>query len=279
MLSSAVDSQDIASRAAARPVMLVAPLVALALVVSAAGPGSAEEPTPVDPDRPSVSTSARTVPPGSWQLEAGAAYSHERVAGAPAERQAALETTVRVGLVSTLEIRIDGDPIVWQRNAAERTGLGDITLGAKWRLVEADGVMPAVALMPFVKLPTARAPIGTERVDGGVRGLLSFELPASWSLDANVGVAAIGQASGGHIAQGVASAALAHPLSEHLSGFVELAFASHAERGERDSLVADLGVTLSITPRLALDAAVFTTVAGKGPDYAFRLGLSARFGR
>ena len=251
----------------------------VALAASAPARALAEGQTPVDPDRPSVSTSARTVPPGAIQIEIGGLYTHERSAGAPAQREAALEATVRVGIVSTLEVRIDGAPIVWQRSDDDHNGLGDLTLGAKWRLVEADGAMPAVALFPFVKLPTARIPIGTERVDGGVHALLSFALPASWSLDANAGLAAIGQASGGPIVQGTASAALGHPLSERLSGFVELAFASHAERGERDSLGLDIGVSLSLTPRLVLDAAVFTTVAGKGPDYAFRVGLSTRFGR
>jgi hypothetical protein len=251
----------------------------LAFVVATPAPGLAQEPTAVDPDRPNVSTSARTVPPGAVQIETGALYFSERMAGAPAERQFAWEATVRVGLLPALEIRIDGDPFVWQRNDEEVTGLGDLTLSVKWRLLEAAGLMPAVALLPFVKVPVARTPIGTQRVDGGVRGLFSFGLPSSWSIDANAGLAAIGQRSGGHIVQGQASAAASHPLSENLSGFVELVYQSAAERGDRDAFGADFGVTLMLTRRLAVDAAAGATLVGKGPDYAFRVGFSTRFGR
>jgi hypothetical protein len=34
-----------------------------------------------------------------------------------------------------------------------------------------------------------------------------------------------------------------------------------------------------LTRRVALDAAVETTLTGQGPDYAFRAGFSVRLGR
>ena len=274
--SSRVEMEAHGRRRARRLAPAIA-LLALATAVTAAG--AADEPTAVDPDRPSVSTSARTVPPGAAQIETGAAYAYARVANAPADKQFAMEATVRVGVTPTLELRIDGQPIVRQWDGDDATGVGDLTLGAKWRLLEADGLRPAIGLFPFVKIPTATAPIGTTRVDGGLRVLASFELPSSWSLDANAGLAAISQPAGGPIVQGTVSAALSHPLTERLSAYAEMFFASHAERGEADALGVDGGLAWSLTRRVSLDAAVLTTVVGKGPSFALRLGLSARFGR
>jgi len=54
---------------------------------------------------------------------------------------------------------------------------------------------------------------------------------------------------------------------------------SPAERGAHESVGFDAGVQFFVTPRLALDAAGQTSLAGPGPDYAFRAGLSVRFGR
>jgi len=43
--------------------------------------------------------------------------------------------------------------------------------------------------------------------------------------------------------------------------------------------MADYVLVYFVTNRLALDAAVFTTVAGAGPDFAFRAGFRVLFGR
>ena len=252
----------------------------LVLVGGGLAEGATDEPTAVDPDRPTISSSARTVPPGAAQIEAGVVHEWSRVASAPAERRLSVEATARIGVTPALELRVDGEPIVHLRDGDDATNVGDLALGAKWRLVEAAGLRPAIALFPFLKVPTAPDPIGTRRVDGGLRVLLSFELPSSWSLDANAGLAAIGQPSGGApVVQGSVSAALAHPLTDRLSAFVELAFASHAERGERDALSVDAGIAFALTRRLSLDAAALTTVVGQGASFGLRLGLSARFGR
>lgn len=256
--------------------------LAAAMVLALAPAAGAEEraPTPVDPDRPSVSTSARTVPPGAVQVETGLAYEHERVAAAPADRRLSVEAALRVGVAPWLEARVEGEPVVRLRGEEADTGPGDVTLSVKWRVLDGGGAVPAVALLPFVTLPAAREPIGSGQVDAGLRVLLSFELPAQLSLDVNAGGAAIGQPhSDGYLAQAVASAALSRALGERLSAFAEVFFASHDRRGGHDSLGADAGLAFFLTPRVALDVAILTTLAGPGPEYALRAGVSVRFGR
>ncbi len=254
-----------------------------ALVWVLAAPAAGAEVGPIEPDRPDAADSAKTVPAGAVQVETGVKYARTRAAGVPTEGRLAVDTVVRGGVTERFEVQLGGEPLVRLRGADEDTGFGDVTLAAKYRVLDArEGAWwPAVGLVPFVKLPTADAPIGTERPNFGLTGLGTFDLPANFGLDVNVGLAAIGQTQpGGYLLQGLVALSLQHDLlPERVQGFVEMVFTSREERGERDRVGVDTGVIVRLTPALALDAAVETSLAGRGPDWAVRAGLSARFGR
>ncbi len=242
----------------------------------------AEEPARIQTDRPSVSNSTSTVPPGALQIEGGVDYSLSRVSGGPDERQFVLGALLRAGLTDRLEVRLDGAPLVRLRSAENDTGFGDPTLGVKYRFLDAreGSWWPSLGLLPFVKLPIAREPIGSERVDFGLTALASVDLPWQLDLDANAGLIAIGQSNrDAFLLQEVVSASLSRQIGERWSIFVEVFYASPAERGAHDIVGLDTGIQFFLTPRVALDAAAQTSFGGPGPDYAFRAGVSVRFGR
>jgi hypothetical protein len=252
-----------------------------AAVAITASVATAAESERIQPDRPSFSTSTSTVPPGAIQIESGVVYSRTSVGGARAARELSLEATVRAGLTDRLEIRLDGEPFVVTRGQQDDIGNGDLTLDAKYRFFDGreGSWWPSLAVFPFVRFPIAHAPHGTNIPDFGLIGNASFTLPWGFSLDSNAGVAGIGQRPSGYLVQGVVSAALGRDIGERWSTYAEVFYASAAERGSRDSVGFDAGVQFFVTPRLALDAAGQTTLAGPGPDYLFRAGLSVRFGR
>ena len=242
----------------------------------------AEESARIQTDRPSVSNSASTVPPGALQIEGGVEYSLSRVSGGSDERQFVLSAMLRAGLTDRLEVRLDGAPLVRLRGVENDTGFGDPTLGVKYRFLDAreGGWWPSLGLLPFVKLPIARAPIGSERVDFGLTGLASVDLPWQVGLDANAGLSAIGQSKrDAFLLQEVASASLSRQLGGRWSTYVEIFYSSPAERGAHDIVGLDAGIQFFLTPRVALDAAAETSFGGPSPDYAFRAGVSVRLGR
>jgi hypothetical protein len=260
-----------------RPVLVPLALCATLLVsppVHAAGE--------IDPDRPDLSSSARPVAPGTVQIESGVLLERTSLAGSTAERRLSVEATVRVGVVDGLELRVDSRPFVRLRGAEEDTGSGEYALSAKARLWQPPegSAWPTLGLLPFVKLPTASAPIGSERTDAGALALASFELPAGLSLDVNAGAAAVGQAHPeGYLAEAFVGASLSRKLARQLAGFAEFFFTTRSERDGRDEAVLHTGLLYVVTPDLAVDAAVLTSVIGRAPDYALRAGFSARFGR
>jgi hypothetical protein len=250
-------------------------------VIVIASPAAAEDSERIQTDRPSVSTSTYTVQPGAVQIESGVEYSRTSVGGSPAERQFSLEATLRAGLTEHLEIRLDGVPVVVTRGSQDDTGWGDLSIQAKYRLYDGQEGRwwPSLGVLPFVKFPAGHAPHGTNVPNFGLIGLASFILPWGFGLDANVGVGAVAQRPRGYLAQGAASASLDYDIGERWSVYGEVFFTSAAERGARGSVGFDAGIEFVLTPTLALDAAAQTSLAGPGPDYSIRAGLSVRFGR
>jgi outer membrane putative beta-barrel porin/alpha-amylase len=256
--------------------------VLLVMVCGPASPGRAAEQDRVDPDRPDVTNSATTVPPGAVQIESGLAWERTSRAGERAEHSFSAETAARVGIAERFEIAIGLEPIVHVWNDAADTGVGDLTLAVKYRMFDPpEGTSwPSLALRPVVKVPTASAPIGTEKVDAGLVGLASFDLPAGLGLDVNAGVLALGQSQpSGYLVQARASASLSARIAEDVAPFVEVFYGSREEREGRDTVGFDTGVIYWATRRVAFDAAVQTSLVGPLPDWAVRVGVSVRFGR
>jgi len=256
-------------------------LVALGLVLTIGVAGAAAQSERIQTDRPSVSTSAGTVPVGSLQMEGGGGYSYTSIGGSPAQRQFTLDLTWRAGLTERFEVRLEGQPLVVTTNQHDDTGIGNLTVDAKYRFIDGreNSWWPALGVMPFVTFPVAHAPHGTNAPDFGLIGLVSFDLPLRLSLDANLGVGGVAQRPRGYLVQGAASAALGLDIGERWSTFAEIFYTSAAQRGARDSVGFDAGVQFFVTQRIALDASGQTSLAGPGPDYLFRAGLSIRFGR
>ena len=251
--------------------------VLLAVACEAA---AAQDDDAIEVDRPDVTNSTATVGAGAFQLETGGEYARTSTAARADERRFALQMTVRAGVTDRLELRLEGEPLVALRGEEHATGLGDLTVGLKYRVLDAAGARPALGILPFVTLPVGDAPIGSERPDVGVVLLADLELPWRLQLSINTALAGVGQSrSDDFLLQGLASASLGREIATSLSAFVELFWASPDERGGRHTVGADAGVVWVLGRDLAVDAALATSIEGPLPDYALRAGVSVRFGR
>jgi hypothetical protein len=263
-------------------------LAGLAVVLALTAPVCAADDDAIEPDRPDVTNSATTVGAGRVQVETGFYYGRERRAPSGddrdrrEDRRLAIETTARAGITESLEVRLELEPYVRLRGFEEATDHGDVTLAAKWRFLDAPAgaAWPSLALIPFVTLPVTEPPIGSGKTDVGAVLAASFDLPWGIGLDANAGVAAIGQSRpGGHLVQARASVSASRDIVERLAAFAEVFYNSREEWGGDEQVGVDTGLIWKVTKTLALDAAAGTLVRGSGPDWFVRAGVSVRFGR
>jgi hypothetical protein len=255
-------------------------VVLFVLTATVARGQTGEEPERVDPDRPNRSDSTRTVPPGAIQIETGLVYGRTSLGGSPTERRLSAEATIRAGVTERLELRLEGEPLVHLRAEDTDTGRGDLAVSAKYRFFDSphEGG-PDFGLEPFVKFPVAKPPLGSGKLDFGLLLLIGAELPWDLDLEVNLGLVAVGQPRlGGYLLQGVGGASVGRDLTERLFAFVEVFAASREERNSRETAGVAGGLVYRLSRRVAIDMAAETGVAGPGPDYLVRLGLSARFG-
>jgi hypothetical protein len=253
----------------------------LGLVLLPLGAGAVEV-EPISPDRAGFVTGSGTVGAGAVQLEGGVAYGRERIAASPTQRRFGVEVAVRVGLTERLEVGFTGEPVVVQRGGDNVTDHGNFGLTAKYRFLDAaeGSWLPSLAVLPFVTLPVNEPPLGSGKTDVGALLLGSFGLPAHFNLDLNGGLVAVGQSRpSGYLLQGVVAGGLSRDLTDRFTLFSEVLYASRDERDGRDRVSLDAGVIVRPTPAVALDASVVTTLAGSGPEWALRGGVSVRFGR
>ena len=254
-------------------------IVVLAALLLTVSPGLAQERRPINPDRPGVAATAELVERGALQLEAGIDYARERTAGRQTERRTAAALTVRYGLLDSLELRLDGEPVVALRNGDDVTDVGDFQLGVNWRLLEGrEGtLLPSLSLFPSVKLPTAPDPIGNERVDATLLAIATFQ-SGPLTVDLNAGLATVAQHEpAGYLLQAILVASVTADVTDRFKVLGELFYNSPSERDGDDRIGATAGATWIVARDVAVDAAVITTLAGKGPDYRVQAGVSVRF--
>ena len=161
----------------------IIPVVA-AMALASAGTAQAADEQPICAARPGKATSTCTVPAGRIQLEIGLA--DWTVQNVPGERDATLvlgETAFKYGLTDRSDIEIDVTP--WQLTTSRAgsvrdsaSGFGDIIVSYKQQMTAGNSVLQ-LALLPFVKAPTARHELGNGEWEAGLLVPIGYTIPKS----------------------------------------------------------------------------------------------------
>ena len=232
-------------------------------------------------DRPGLETGTCIVPAGAIQVETSLAdWTTDTAGSVRARRWTFGASAVRFGLGSNSEVQLSWTP--WVRVTARgggthnsASGTGDALLVYKTRLTRADAPL-AVALMPFVKLPLARRPIGNRRVEAGFLAPIDIALADRWTLtltpeaDWNAD-----QDRHGHHLGLAGAAGLGLDVSDRLS--TGLTF-----WGERDAdpagtvhqEVAGLSLAWLARPKLQFDLEADAGIGGAAPDLELIVGVT-----
>lgn len=143
---------------------------------------------PICTDRPTKSNFACTVPRGDIQIEMDVgSWASSRRDGGRSDVLLIINPTLKYGLGDATDIQLNWVPLARSRTrdaagaSQYATGVGDVTLRLKQRLTQPEGTFQ-LALLPFVKLPTAPAAFGNRRVEGGIAMPVNISVPGGWTI-------------------------------------------------------------------------------------------------
>lgn len=230
-------------------------------------------------DRPDKTESPYSVDAGRFQVEIDLfGYTREREGGERATLVNAGTFNLKYGVARNADLQLIAAPYLrLDRNGRRTEGVGDVTVRLKRNLWGNDGGPTALALMPYVTLPTATDGLGADRAEFGVI------VPFAWAFSERVGLGAmteldvVGRERGEYQASFINSATLSAAVTEKLGAYVELFTERATERGSRWVVTGDMGLTYALTEDVQLDAGANIGLTRAADDLNVFLGLSRRF--
>ncbi|MFY7746261.1 MAG: transporter [Erythrobacter sp.] len=242
------------------------------------------DPGPICTDRPTKSNAACTVPEGMVQVEADL-FSWTRIAIGPSRTDllAYSSPTVKFGLGPDSDVQLGIPMLVEARSRAggrtvSQSGPGDLTMRFKQRLT-APGNNVQIALLPFVKAPTAARGIGNGEWEAGLIVPVQMPVgPVTLTLVPQLNLLADALAPNErHLEfQGVINLAL--PVAERTTLAAELWTAQNWDpAGTVRQYSADAALSYLLNDELQIDLGGNFGLNQATPDIQLYLGLSKRF--
>lgn len=226
----------------------------------------------ISPDRPDFTNGPDVMAAGRFQIEASGAWQKDA-----STRLRATPTLLRLGVGHDLELRLDSDGALRQRNP-EATGRGDLGLGFKWQMQDGDESQPGLGWLFEMKTPTGSGPFKGQGLRPALSFLAQWELPGGYSLGTMAGLVTSRNDADQRYTAGLLSASLGIPLGEKLHGFAEVAGQQiTSSRNGGNVVTAGTGLAWQVTNDAQLDAAVFRGLNHHTPDWSWTVGLSLRF--
>lgn len=239
-------------------------------------------------DRPDTTESAYSVDAGHFQIELSFvdfSYDGADEGEATARTIAVAPMLLKAGLTNNIDLQLGLDPYTRDRStgatANERTGVegfGDMLIRLKVNLWGNDGGRTALAVMPFITLPTASNGLGSEGFEGGLIVPLAIALAHELSLGlmAEIDFNRNG-ADDGYVVDFVHTATISRKLFGDLSAYIEYAgFADLSSEVDYRGY-CNAGLTYGLTADTQLDAGLRAGLTEAADDFGVFAGISLRF--
>ena len=244
------------------------------------GPPSMDE--PLASDRPDFTEASCTVGRGVVQLEMGYTYLFDDKAGTQVRAHSYPETLLRVGVLAEwLELRAGwtfaADSI--RGVAGTNDGHEDLYVGLKLGLTQQQGILPEMALMPQMTVPTGSRIYTNDRALPGVNWLYGWEinefLSTAGSTQVNLNVDAESREPYLDFAQ---SWTIGYALTDRVGAYTEwfMLSPSGAETMPTEHYING-GFTYSVTNNLQLDIRAGKGLSEQAIDFFTGAGVVVRF--
>lgn len=268
MLARFPKAARVALGAVSSAVSLLAASSAGAQSASDTGRATPRNPYAVQPERPTVATHAGTVAPGFLEIETGFERDHY-----PTTHVISVPTVFKLGVGSHEQLGIAVSGIHGAPSGGSSTGIGDLTLDLKVRLLDDAPILGDFAVLPAIKLPTGstRDGFGTGTTDVSLLLISSHDF-GPVEMDLNAGAThRSGDGRAAPVTSTLWTASFGWPIAGVL-GWVAEMYGYPGTGGPAGSapIIAVLtGPTFSVHTRLALDTGIITPLDGPQPHAVY----------
>jgi hypothetical protein len=243
----------------------------------------------MSPDRPDKTDSPFTVDAGHFQLEmdfANLTYDAPTAAhdNLKTEDYQIAPMNFKVGVLNNTDFQLVLMPYQWERTenrsagtVEQKSGFGDITPRVKVNLIGNDGGLFALALIPFVKLPTSQDHLGNNSVEGGLGIPFAFDVPnwdVSFQTTFNYDRDDVGSS---YHAEFDNSISIGHAVIGSLEYHVEFFSSVSTERNSDWVGTFDTWFTYQADKNLIFDAGVYIGVTAAADDWHPWMGMTWRY--
>jgi len=240
-------------------------------------------------DRPTKSDSPYTVDAGHFQYEADLVnwiYDHNNTSQTTVSNVIVGDPVLKAGLTNHTDLEVALAPIninqANNRPAGTQTtfaGFGDIYTRVKFNLFGNDGGDYALAIVPYVKAPTANHHIGNTHWEGG--GYVPFVavLPSDWTMNITSEMDILENAALNGTHTNFSNLInFSHPVFDpSLTGYVEFWSDVNNDTGVQTQYTADFALSWVVKDNLQLDCGVNVGLNKAANDVQPYLGISQRF--
>jgi hypothetical protein len=234
---------------------------------------------PLVTDRPDFTEASVTVGRGVLQIETGYTYSFDNAAGTQTIGHSYPETLFRLGIFADwLEMRLAWNYAHEIVDGLETDGGEDLYLGVKLALTPQEGILPEMAIVPQMTVPTGARAFRGDDVHPGINWLYSWEvndwLSTGGSTQINRTAETLGAQSFAEFAQ---SWTIGYSLTERWGAYTEyFTLIPHSGEGQKPQHYFDGGFTFLFSDDLQWDIRGGIGLNDDADDYFVGTGLSLR---
>jgi hypothetical protein len=233
----------------------------------------------METDRPDVTESAYTVDAGHFQYETDLFKTiRNREDGVLNVSNVYNHANLKLGVTNTTDFQVVIESVVQNTTinnvASNSFGFGDITLRVKQSLWGNNGGKTALAMMPYLNLPTSK--FSENSVEGGIVFPLAVELNSNWGLGMQTAFDLLKNKSDKNYSGEILySITASRGLSRKLDFFTE-SYSTYNFKDQLAQVSVNGGLVYSISDNFRLDSG-FNYGITKATDKVYFAGFSFRY--
>jgi hypothetical protein len=235
-------------------------------------------------DRPPKANSPYTVDAGHFQYETDlVVFGYGNSDGLKTQDWTVIDPTLKLGLINTIDAELQVTPYesVVTKSASSTTcvsGLGDTFARLKINVVGDDQGAVAVALLPYIKLPTAQSGLGNGKLEGGLILPISLSAPGGFTVIVMPEGDDLKNSAGpGYHGALDFLVNVSHPFDKRWTFYSEIFTTQSFQAQAKPIYTQDDALTCALTANLQLDFGGNFSLNGVALRAQLYAGLSQRF--